>query len=52
MTVLHRGFSQATHNTGKLKHNVLFKKLGFEEIGVNQRLVVEGYMSRRDLEKT
>ena len=24
-------------NTGKLKQDVLFRKLGFEEIGVNQR---------------
>ena len=38
---------QATHNTGKLKQDVLFKKLGFEEIGVNSHGVVEGYLSSR-----
>ena len=45
--MLHRGSSQATLNTGKLKQDVLFKKLAFEWIGVNQG-VVEGYISRRD----
>ena len=35
---------QATHNTGKLKRDVLFKKLGFEEIGVNLCGVVDGYL--------
>ena len=28
--------SQATHNTGQPKQGVLFKKLDFEEIEVNQ----------------
>ena len=46
--VLHQGSSQATHNTGNLKQDVLFKKLGFEEIEVSQRGVVEGFISRRD----
>jgi len=36
MTCFAQGSPQATHNTGKLKQDVLFKKLGFEEIGVNQ----------------
>ena len=44
---MHRGSSQTTHNTGKLKQDVLFKKLGFEEIGVNSHGVVEGYLSSR-----
>ena len=35
--VLHRDTSQATHNTGKPKQDILFKKLDFEGIGVNQR---------------
>ena len=30
-------FAQPTHNTVKPKQDVLFKKLDFEEIGVNQR---------------
>ena len=29
-------FCMRTHNTGKPKQEVLFKKLDFEEIGVNQ----------------
>ena len=29
--------SQATHNTVKPKQDAFFKKLDFEEIGVNQR---------------
>ena len=44
---MHRGPLQATHNTSKLKQDVLFKKLGFEEIGVNSHGVVEGYLSSR-----
>ena len=35
--VLHRDSSQATHSTGEPKQEVLFKRLDFEEIGVNQR---------------
>ena len=35
--VLHRDSSQATHKTGKPKQGVLFKKLDFEGIRVNQR---------------
>ena len=37
---LHQGSLQATQNTGKLKQDVLFKKLGFKETEVNQRGVV------------
>ena len=44
---MHRGSSQTTHKTGKLKQDVLFKKIGFEEIGVNSHGVVEGYLSSR-----
>ena len=33
-----RDSSQATHNTAKPKQDVLFKKLDFEGIGVNQRI--------------
>ena len=44
---MHRGSWQTTHNTGKLKQDVLFKKLGFKEIGVNSHGVVEGYLSLR-----
>ena len=32
-----QGLFATTHNTGKPKQDVLFKKLDFEEIGVNQR---------------
>ena len=35
-SVFHRDSLQATHNTGKPKEDVLFKKLDFEEIGLNQ----------------
>ena len=35
-----------TRLTGKLKQDVSFKKLGFKEIGVNQRGVVEGYIKK------
>ena len=34
---LHRDSLQATPNPGKPKQDVLFKKLDFEQIGVNQR---------------
>ena len=44
---MHRGSWRATHNTDKLKQDVLLKKLGFEENGVNSHGEVEGYLSSR-----
>ena len=42
---LFAGYTQ--HRLGNLKQDVLFKKLGFEDIGVNSHGVVEGYLSSR-----